>query len=197
MGNILDLTGIEEQLECEINIPYPEFLLGFNYALLILTPRESECVRKMYFENKTSNEISKEYGVTKNRIRQIIQKGMFKIKRWNKRKHILDKGIEWYVMNEVNKAIEETEQKYKIEHSPMSVRIEKLDLTTRSYNCLKRAKINTLDDLSKLTAIDLYKIRNMGRKSLYEIIEKLKKYDIVLDGTEEMEAKKIDINTNS
>ena len=188
MGNILDLIEIEEQLECEINIPYQEFLLGFNYALLILTPRESECVRKMYFEDKTLNEISKEFGVTGARIRQIIHKGMFKIKRWNNRKHILDKGIEWYVMNEVNKAIEEMEQKYKIEHSPVSVRIEKLNLTTRSYNCLKRANINTLDDLSKLTAIDLYKIRNMGRKSLYEIIEKLKKYDIVLDGTEEMEA---------
>ena len=51
--------------------------------------------------------------------------------------------------------------------------IEELDLSVRSYNCLKRAGINTVDELSKRTEQDIMKVRNLGKKSLQEIKEKL------------------------
>lgn len=51
--------------------------------------------------------------------------------------------------------------------------IEELDLSVRSYNCLKRAGIQTVEDLTKKSMEDMLKIRNMGKKSLDEVIKKL------------------------
>ena len=51
--------------------------------------------------------------------------------------------------------------------------IEDMDLSVRSYNCLKRANIHTVDDLTKKTVDDMLKVRNLGRKSLDEVIAKL------------------------
>lgn len=51
--------------------------------------------------------------------------------------------------------------------------IDELELSVRSYNCLKRAGINTVGELCSKTMDDLMKVRNMGRKSLDEILEKL------------------------
>lgn len=55
-------------------------------------------------------------------------------------------------------------------------KIENMDLSVRSYNCLKRAGIDTLQQLAKLSYQDLTHVRNLGRKSVDEIIEKLKEY---------------------
>ena len=51
--------------------------------------------------------------------------------------------------------------------------IEELDLSVRSYNCLKRAGINNVEDLTNKTEEDMMKVRNLGRKSLEEVREKL------------------------
>ena len=51
--------------------------------------------------------------------------------------------------------------------------IEELDLSVRSFNCLKRAGINTVEDLISRTEDDMMKVRNLGRKSLEEVINKL------------------------
>lgn len=51
--------------------------------------------------------------------------------------------------------------------------IEDMDLSVRSYNCLKRAGINTIEDLIKRTEDDMLKVKNLGRKSLEEVIYKL------------------------
>lgn len=51
--------------------------------------------------------------------------------------------------------------------------IEELDLSVRSYNCLKRAGINTVQDLTTRSENDMMKVRNLGRKSLEEVISKL------------------------
>ena len=51
--------------------------------------------------------------------------------------------------------------------------IEDMDLSVRSYNCLKRANIHTIEDLTKKSEDDMLKVRNLGRKSLDEVIQKL------------------------
>lgn len=58
--------------------------------------------------------------------------------------------------------------------------IEDMDLSVRSYNCLKRANIHTIDDLTKKTVDDMLKVRNLGRKSLDEVIAKLNSYGLSL-----------------
>ena len=52
--------------------------------------------------------------------------------------------------------------------------IDDLDFSVRAYNCLKRANINTLGDLTEKTELEMMKIRNLGKKSLKEVMDKIK-----------------------
>ena len=52
--------------------------------------------------------------------------------------------------------------------------IDDLDFSVRAYNCLKRAGINTLGDLTEKSEMEMMKIRNLGKKSLKEVIDKIK-----------------------
>ncbi len=63
----------------------------------------------------------------------------------------------------------ESEQNSQI----LEMQIEDLDLSVRSYNCLKRAGINTVDELTQKTEEDMMKVRNLGKKSLKEVKQKL------------------------
>ena len=58
--------------------------------------------------------------------------------------------------------------------------IEEMDLSVRSYNCLKRAGINTVDDLIKKSRSDMLKVKNLGIKSIDEVIAKLESYGLSL-----------------
>lgn len=76
------------------------------------------------------------------------------------------------VENMVEKAIlVEPQADSKVKVLEMSV--EDLDLSVRSYNCLKRANIHTVDDLTRRTEDDMLKVRNLGKKSLEEVVKKL------------------------
>ena len=55
----------------------------------------------------------------------------------------------------------------------LEMTIEELDLSVRSFNCLKRANINTVEDLINKTQEEMIKVRNLGRKSLEEVEHKL------------------------
>lgn len=67
----------------------------------------------------------------------------------------------------------------------LEMTIEELDLSVRSYNCLKRAGINTVEDLTNKTEEDMMKVRNLGRKSLEEVLQKLQALGLVLAPSEE------------
>jgi DNA-directed RNA polymerase subunit alpha len=62
----------------------------------------------------------------------------------------------------------------------LEMTIEELDLSVRSYNCLKRAGINTVQELINKTEEDMMKVRNLGRKSLEEVQEKLEELNLSL-----------------
>ncbi|MBR8823525.1 DNA-directed RNA polymerase subunit alpha [Fusobacterium necrophorum] len=70
----------------------------------------------------------------------------------------------------------------------LNIKIEELDLTVRSFNCLKKAGIEEVGQLSKLSMNELLKIKNLGRKSLDEILEKMKElgYDLTQNGSTEL-----------
>ena len=65
------------------------------------------------------------------------------------------------------------ETKETTQDKVLELTIEELDLSVRSFNCLKRANINTVADLISKTEEDMMKVRNLGRKSLEEVINKL------------------------
>ena len=67
----------------------------------------------------------------------------------------------------------------------LKMAIEEMDLSVRSYNCLKRANIHTVEDLTKKTEDDMLKVRNLGRKSLEEVINKLDSYGLALKQQED------------
>lgn len=67
----------------------------------------------------------------------------------------------------------------------MEMSIEDMDLSVRSYNCLKRANINTIEDLTRKSKDDMLKVRNLGLKSLEEVINKLESMGLSLRNDEE------------
>ncbi len=67
----------------------------------------------------------------------------------------------------------------------LEMTIEELDLSVRSFNCLKRAGINTVEDLTNKSEEDMMKVRNLGRKSLEEVIAKLDSLGVALCSNEE------------
>jgi len=67
----------------------------------------------------------------------------------------------------------------------LELSIEELDLSVRSYNCLKRAGINYVEDLANKTEEDMMKVRNLGRKSLEEVLIKMEELGLMLRTTEE------------
>ena len=80
------------------------------------------------------------------------------------------------VMNE-----KQADDKVKV----LEMSIDELELSVRSYNCLKRAGINTVQELTNKTPEDMMKVRNLGRKSLEEVLGKLKELDLQLNPSEE------------
>ncbi len=67
----------------------------------------------------------------------------------------------------------------------LEMSIDELELSVRSYNCLKRAGINTVEELCNRTSEDMMKVRNLGRKSLEEVLAKLKELGLQLQPVEE------------
>ena len=78
--------------------------------------------------------------------------------------NLSDKGTNTEVMVEKNDQGKE---------KALEMTIEELDLSVRSFNCLKRANINTVEDLTNKTEDEMMKVRNLGRKSLDEVLNKL------------------------
>ena len=67
----------------------------------------------------------------------------------------------------------------------LEMNIDELELSVRSYNCLKRAGINTVEELTNKTSEDIMKVRNLGRKSLEEVLAKLKELGLSLKSDDE------------
>ena len=90
--------------------------------------------------------------------------------------NLSDKGTTTEVMVEKNDQGKE---------KALEMTIEELDLSVRSFNCLKRANINTVEDLINKTEEEMMKVRNLGRKSLDEVIDKLMKLGFKLRSSDE------------
>ena len=76
----------------------------------------------------------------------------------------------------------EDDEKEKV----LKMSIDELELSVRSYNCLKRAGINTVEELTNKTSEDMMKVRNLGRKSLEEVLAKLKELGLQLNPSDEV-----------
>ncbi|MGI6020433.1 MAG: DNA-directed RNA polymerase subunit alpha [Lachnospiraceae bacterium] len=100
---------------------------------------------------------------------------------------VLDEYLKFFInLTETAKTAEvmaekEDDEKEKV----LEMNIDELELSVRSYNCLKRANINTVEELCNKTTEDMMKVRNLGRKSLDEVLIKLKDLGLHLKQSED------------
>ena len=85
-------------------------------------------------------------------------------------------------VNDIDIMVEKPEGK---KEKVLEMTVEELDLSVRSFNCLKRAGINTVDELTEKTEDEMMKVRNLGKKSLEEVQEKLAELGLSLKENEE------------
>lgn len=167
-----------EQYTLPLDIPVAD-QVKINLEQVIasmLTPREALCVDKYFRQYMTLEDIGREFDVGRERIRQILAKAGRKLRHPSRLKYIMY-GLDY--KKEIEKRYEErrekhveTEVKRMLETRKDETPIEALDLSVRSYNCLRRAEIYTLGQLRAYSIEGLMKVRNLGRKSLEEILAK-------------------------
>jgi len=88
------------------------------------------------------------------------------------------------VISQLNEFVNEQDYMYereeKVTNKKLEKKIEELDLSVRSYNCLKRAGIHTVGELAQKTEEEMMRVRNLGRKSLKEVVQKLREIGLDL-----------------
>lgn len=138
------------------------------------------------------------YNVTNTRVGQITDYDKLEIELWTNGTidadeaislgaKILTEHLDLFIgltdhVNDVEIMVEKEEDK---KEKVLEMTVEELDLSVRSYNCLKRAAINTVEELTDKSEDDMMKVRNLGRKSLEEIQKKLDELGLGLKRNEE------------
>ena len=162
-----------------------------NFAKLldngVISDRLTYCIKEYYRNNRTLEDLASELNVTRERVRQLIASAKEKLTTY--RPYIL--GIDGYItekerlQDEIEKLevrlaklkavakdidLEALEEKYSISiFKDTSVSIDKVDMSVRTYNCLKKEGIETLDDLFSKSEYELTQIHNLGNRSITEI----------------------------
>ena len=180
-----------------------DILPTIEYVLGMLTERESMVIQLRFKYDLTLVDVAKEYGnITRERVRQIEAKALRKLchptrKRWlvhgvtgmiesaevaaasqaitNELKSTINEisKISFNLAELVGKKPVETSMDKFNQEQVLSLRIDELDLSVRSYNCLNRAGIETLGDITNLSSFELLRVRNLGKRSYDEIVKVL------------------------
>lgn len=168
---------------------------GLYAALETLSDREQTVLQMRYRDGMTLEEAGREQNVTRERIRQVEAKALRKLRhparqsmiQWLTRDEYLELSrlgqaqIE-SCMEELRRLVGELKSMLLQEPAPatapnesiLSRPIDELNLSVRSYNCLNRAGVDTIGDVARMSRGQLMRVRNLGRKCMEEIIEKLK-----------------------
>ena len=164
----------------EWEFPRPaDFDGSLEYVLHTLTERERRVLDFRYKDGLTLEEIGKRECVTRERIRQIHAKALRKLRR-PERLYYLKYGVSGVIARKTESAREAALASLPKPDKPEDIQLEELELSVRSYNCLKRAGMDTLRELSEMTFDELCHVRNIGKKSVDEICAVLTKYGIRL-----------------
>ncbi len=181
---------------------------NIDEALLTLTEREQKVITHRYKENLSLKEVGKKYGVTQERIRQIEAKAIRKLRHPSRSRLITTGAEEIRKIEEIREALAEEKRSLAeeilkvreaceilratgipnpyalevaagiIEEHKNNTSIKDLRLSARSYNALYRAGIRTLSDLCDIRVSDLARVRNLGSKSLTEVLTRMEEHDI-------------------
>lgn len=165
---------------CEWEFPRPaDFDGSLEYVLHTLTERERRVLDFRYKDSLTFEAIGKRECVTRERIRQIHAKSFRKL-RHPERLNYLKYGVSGVIARQTESAREVALASLPKQDKPEDITLEELELSVRSYNCLKRAGMNTLHDVAEMTFDELCHVRNIGKKSVDEICAVLTNFGIRL-----------------
>ena len=194
----------EEQIYEAKQKVYRVYIPALIEAMNDLTDREQKVLELRYKHYLTLEQCGYHFNVTRERIRQVEAKALRKLRSPYRSKH--------WILDTMGKAREAQEKLSQLElenirlknyieshltnskipwdnerkeDSVSDISIDNLELSVRSFNCLKRAGIDTLGDLSEYTLEKLLKVRNLGRKSMEEVITKAKEYGIEIKSENE------------
>lgn len=169
---------------------YSIYIPALLESMKSLTDREQKILEMRFRHYMTLEQCGKVYGVTHDRIRQIEAKAIRKLRHPSHYKH--------WKMDVMNTAWEIAKERDALKLEVLrlsklvpdvptipvddvlytSVPIDNMELSVRAYNCLKRAGFDTVEDLRGVTVDRLMRVRNLGRKSMEEVIAKLKDWGI-------------------
>lgn len=199
--NLLDeVAGLGDEDKWDYPIP-SDINSSIEYALGMLTERESNVIQMRYKYGLTLSDVAKEYGnITRERVRQVEAKAIRKL-RHPSRKCWLVHGVSGMIANARNEAknsaisselkntiaeissisvslakitgeaLVKTSMDDIVDKDPiLNQSIQELNLSVRSYNCLDRAHIKTVKDIVNMTTSELFRVRNLGKKSCDEIL---------------------------
>lgn len=170
-----------------------------EYVLHTLGESERTVLKYRFVDLRTLEQIGNLFSLTRERIRQIEAKALRKLRHPNRAKY-LKYGVSGMIENIrtdyfnkfadlESRLLELCEQLVdnELRKKYAQTKIEDMDLSVRSYNCLKRAGIDDLQQLAKLSYDDITKIRNLGNKSVREIIERFKEYGFDIRENDEVQ----------
>ena len=188
--NLITAIGLSLVFETDTYTPLSEDQKrGLEYAIGTLRDREQDLIKRRYEQHQTMQEIAAQYHLSSNRIKQVIDKSIRKL-RHPARLVCYQKGYALTVQRR-----EEIEQRAVLINTNRSalsdkeiqqhlnlireITIEEADFTIRTFNCLTRSGLSTLGDIIDLMGSDpnqLANIRNLGLAGQGEVLRKLKEY---------------------
>ncbi|MEE5994561.1 MAG: DNA-directed RNA polymerase subunit alpha C-terminal domain-containing protein [Oscillospiraceae bacterium] len=155
-----------------------EIIATLQYVLyLCCTERERSFLLMRYGKNMTYYQIADEAFLSAERVRQIITKSLKKISGY---REMLKFGLNEWHMNEIRKLEEQYHSENISETYAQFIWLEDLNLSPRAYNWLRRAEIHSLAELTQRTTEEISRIRNLGEKTVAEIIDKVHSYGLKL-----------------
>ena len=190
---IANLSGPDARLEMELTIGNGRGYVGSDKNKEADAPIDVIAIDSIYTPVERVN-----LTVQNTRVGQITDYDKLTLDVWTKGTMLPDEAVSlaakvlsehlklFVNLSEVAQVAEvmiekEDDEKEKV----LEMSIDELELSVRSYNCLKRAGINTVEELTNKTPEDMMKVRNLGRKSLEEVLAKLKELNLELNQGEE------------
>ena len=157
-----------------INDVTEDIKAGLAHNLTSLSERDQKIISLRYRERKTLKEIAEQLGVTPERIRSLENKAIMRLR------HPCCLGYIIYGKKGYEKLVEERKKARERENKQciLQMTLEELDLSVRSFNCLKKKNYNTINDIASLSEDEILSIRNLGRRSIVEIAETLYKLGV-------------------
>lgn len=171
---------------------------GRGYVSSEKNKKEEQAIGTIPVDSSFTPVTKVNYNVTNTRVGQITDYDKLEIEVWTNGTmdadeatslgaKILTEHLNLFIgltdhVNDVEIMVEKEEDK---KEKVLEMSVEELDLSVRSYNCLKRAGINTVDELTQKTEEDMMKVRNLGKKSLEEVEKKLDELGLGLKKSDE------------